>query len=1181
MVEGAVPSTRARILLVCSIILLSLTRSALAQDRGTIRGTVSDESGAAVPEAVVSARNINTGLIQSARTGMDGVYNIPYLPVGDYTVNAEKPGFRKAEATGVRVDVNSVRDLDIKLVLGAVDQKIEVAAVAPLVETQGTNLGKVVPTKAINDLPLFINGGLRSNMSFIILTPGVIGSSANPRIGGGLLSGQSEQLDGAEANSERRNDASFNGVSVEAVEEFKVQSGAYSAEYGRTSNGVINFVTKSGTNELHGSAFVFNRNELLNARGFTFTPTTRPVVRQWNPGGSVGGPIYVPKVFDGRNKAFFFFAYERSQTRNGQSTSLTTVPIDEFRIGDMRRLVDSRGNQIPLYDPFDSAGNIIADAFSRPRLQCNGVLNVICPNRIDPIAKANMALLPEPDDPTKITNNTRSNVSSTSKSWVPSVKGDYIFSEKNRVSFLWSRYFTPAQPNIGPIEGVPSGSWNTTQNIRYYRFNDDYIFRPNLLNHFTLGLNQRNLIENPGNVNGIPEDWAIAVQIPGVTTPMKEGKATRYDMAYATFGTHVDTDSRQRTWSLKEQVAWLKNRHSLKFGFDYVKILYRRLDCNDCPGHMLFSNIATSNPGVSGTSGSDWASFLLGLSSYGQFAYSGDFTYYAPYYAWYVQDDFKVSKRLTLNIGLRYEIPVPKEERHHHNSNFCPTCPNPTAGGIPGAMEFIGVGPAAGIGHWGDTRLSAWGPRLGLAYQLDSKTVIRAGGSIYYQPTREDANADRGTQGFGGWFFSPTDYLGTGIALQLKNGFNEFGNLVQLNKPPVKDPGIAIYSNPFYYFPPAGRAPYFTDWQFTVERSISANAVARLSYHATMGNKLLSRVDSLNQLDPKYWSIYGSLLGQPLSAVLNNPIVVASGFKLPYPGYPLTRQLQQALRPFPQYDQVDTTAGGMNNGHMTFHALEASFEHRFSMGLYLLTSYTFQKTLSNSADESGTAAPAQNQYNLRAEKAVAAQDTPHNLRVSYVYELPVGKGKKYLSGIPSVANVFIGNWKVSAIHTYVSGTPLGPFACSQNVFGATGATPLVGSTTTAQAVGTRCSFAVGAGTTIPLLNPAWSSDKSVAFSVPELNTAAYRIPSTFEYGNMAMRFDYLRSPWTINEDVAILKSFGTEKRHAEFRASASNALNRALLAAPDTNITSPTFGKITQPQGNSPRNIQLGLKFYF
>jgi len=267
---------------------------------------------------------------------------------------------------------------------------------------------------------------------------------------------------------------------------------------------------------------------------------------------------------------------------------------------------------------------------------------------------------------------------------------------------------------------------------------------------------------------------------------------------------------------------------------------------------------------------------------------------------------------------------------------------------------------------------------------------------------------------------------------------------------------------------------------------------------------------------------------------------------------------------------------------MTFHDLEASLEHRFDHGLYMMVSYTFAKILSNSSDEGGTGQPAQNQYNLRAEKAVAAADTPHNLRISYVYDLPIGKGNRFLSNMHPVVEAIFGNWKVSAIHTYVSGTALGPFSCSQNVFGASGTTPSVGSNNTAQALGTRCSFAPGAGTTIPLVNPNWKSDNSVAYSIPYLNAAAFRVPNTFEYGNMALRLDYLRGPWTINEDLSILKNFNVgEKRRFEFRASASNALNRVLLPNPNLSISSNTFGYFTSPQGNSPRNIQLGLKFYF
>src|SRR5260370_11805728 len=250
---------------------LILSFLAFAQDRGSIRGTVSDQSGAAVPEAQVTTRNINTGLTRPAKTGADGVFNLLYLPAGEYSLTVEKEGFRKTETSGIKGNVATVTEQDVQLTIGAVEQSVEVTAAASLLETQGTNLGKVLPTNAIKDLPLFIGGGIRSNLAFVVLTPGVIGGAGNPRIGGGLLDGQSEQLDGAESQSERRNDPAMNGVSVEGMQEFKVQSSGYSAEFGRTSNRVINWVTKSGTNTVHASAFVFNRNKDFNARAFTCT----------------------------------------------------------------------------------------------------------------------------------------------------------------------------------------------------------------------------------------------------------------------------------------------------------------------------------------------------------------------------------------------------------------------------------------------------------------------------------------------------------------------------------------------------------------------------------------------------------------------------------------------------------------------------------------------------------------------------------------------------------------------------------------------------------------------------------------------------------------------------------------------------------------------------------------------
>src|SRR5437763_1787066 len=640
------------------VVILLLAGSCLAQDRGTIRGVVTDPTGATVPDAMVTVKNVNTGLTQSAKTSANGVYSFLYLPAGDYSVTTEKSGFRKAETTGVGVHVATVATVDVALAVGAVDQSVEVSASAPLLDVQGTNLGKIIPKNAIKDLPLFISGGLRANLAFVVLTPGVIGSTGNPRIGGGLLDGQSEQLDGAESNSERRNDPAMNGVSVEGMEEFKVQSSSYSAEFGRTSNGVINWVTKSGTNQIHGSVFVFNRNEVFNVRGFTTSASKRPIVRQWNPGGSVGGPIYLPKIFDGRNKAFFFFAYEHASTRNGQSTSLVTVPLDEFRNGDFRRLVDSTGKMVPLYDPFDASGNIIPNSVDRPLLQCNGVLNVICPNRIDPTAKLLVAMLPHPDNPNLLTANYRSRSYSTSRSWLPSIKGDYVFNDKHRISYLYSNFHSPATPSINQFEGLPGTGFPSDSRTEYHRLNDDYVITPNLLNHLTIGYNHRHIYEAPSYVNTFPSDLANQIYLKGNPNALIAGVSTAYGTGGATWGNSVFTDSRQRTTDIKEQMAWIKGRHSVKFGAEYLTGIYRRLDNNNTWGTVSFSAAGTGNQNVA-NSGNDFASFLLGTARGGSFRYPDDTAFHWPYYAFYAQDDFKVSQTLTLNIGLRYEIPVP------------------------------------------------------------------------------------------------------------------------------------------------------------------------------------------------------------------------------------------------------------------------------------------------------------------------------------------------------------------------------------------------------------------------------------------------------------------------------------------------------------------------------------------
>jgi hypothetical protein len=552
---------------------------------------------------------------------------------------------------------------------------------------------------------------------------------------------------------------------------------------------------------------------------------------------------------------------------------------------------------------------------------------------------------------------------------------------------------------------------------------------------------------------------------------------------------------------------------------------------------------------VSGVSGIQYASFLLGLASAGGVNYGADINFILQYYAWYLQDDIKVNNKLTLNVGLRYDLPFPRLEADRQNSNFNPSIPNPGAGGLLGALEFAGTGPGrSGRDILQYVRKNALGPRLGFAYQITPNTVLRGGGSILFDSNREDNNADTGIHGFGGTFSAPGNYLSNGIAFTFNKGFLQFPDLVEASRPPRVDPSLANLQSPTYKSGEAGRPGYFTDYNFTVEHSFTPNTLWRTSFHANYGIKLQA-TQNFNQLDPKYFGIYGNLLSSPLSTALNDPRVIASGFTLPYAGYPLNLQLQQALRPYPQYSGVSGTS---LSGHSTYNALETSFEKRFSQGLYALFSYTFSKTLVSTA--------GQNVYNQLTEKVVSNASRPHILAISYVYDLPFGKGKKMLNHMHPAADAVLGNWSVSAVHRYQSGTPIS-VSCGQNLFGA-GVS--------------RCSFVPGQ----PLLNPDWNPrDPNSSY----LNKAAFQQPANMVFGDVPDVIPTLFQPPQLNEDVALSKTFplGREQRNLEFRASAFNVANRHLLGGLTTGVTSATFGTFTNPQSNLPRNIQFSLRLSF
>jgi Carboxypeptidase regulatory-like domain/TonB dependent receptor len=1146
------------------LLISSASLNARAQDRGTITGQVIDTAGAVVPAAKVTLNNPSTGQNITVETNTEGTYTFLSLTAGRYHVTAEKEGFRKAQAPNVIVQVSTTTRLDIQMELGAVHETVQIASTTPLLQTDRSDLGTIVDNKAIQQLPLFINGGLRSNLMFTSLAPGVSLNLQNdpdttggaPRIAGGQANGASLLLDGGESMSERRNDPQMRVVSAEAVEEFKVQTSAYSAEFGRASNGVLNYTTKSGTNSLHGTFMAQLRHETLNAKGFFWGARGESLQRQHVEATSIGGPVYIPKIYDGRNRSFFFFAGERSRAKNYSSTELITLPIGEFRNGDFRRYTDANGNIVPLYDPLDANGNVIRDANARPRMTCNiggvDLVNVICPDRISPVAKAILAELPMPDDPSAVFLNTRArnNGTRTPGAWqgVYSIKGDHIVNDKLRVSGMFSKQYFDSYPLIGPIPGPLAEAFQEFGHIRYWRFNGDHTIKPNLLNHVTFGINQRKLGEGP--TLGLPDSYRTATLLPGLmgSGAEKAPNYTKYNTEFGNYGGHVFTESPSRTINFSDHMSWVKGRHNLKFGFTYMDISYRRIDCNNCGGSLNYSAAATGNPSISGRTGIAYAAFLLGLPSSGNFNFGADIDYRYKYYAGYIQDDFKINPKLTVNVGLRYDLSVPRREANLQNSNFNPTIPNPAAGNILGALEFASEENPVLL----DIRKSGFAPRLGFAYQLNQKTVIRGGGAIMWDIIREDGNADNGIQGFGGGFGSIDNNLSNGIAFTQKNGLEDFRALVESQRPPQKNPGLGVNGNVTYKTPESGKPGYYADYNLTVEHSFTPSTVVRASFHANYGIRIYQAGLNFNQLDPKYFAVYGSLLTRPINEVIDNPVVVAAGFKLPYPNFPRNLQLQQALRPFPQYSGFGSVAS--QSGHSTYNGLEVSLQKRYSRGLWLMTSYTFSKTL---VSQNG-----QNIYAALTEKIVSNANRPHVFALGYVYELPLGKGKPYGANLHPVLNAIVGNWSVSAVHRYQSGTPISIDGCSQTLAGAGTA---------------RCNYVPGQS----LLNPNFDPKDPKS---PYLNKAAFVQPANFTYGNVPAQIPQLYQPSQLSEDVAASKSFPfgrSEKNFVEFRASAFNVANRHMLGGLITNITNANFGTFANPQANLPRNLQFSLRVSF
>ena len=588
-------------LIAWACVVLFCALPSFAQERGSITGIMTDPTGAAVAGAKVTAMDTATARSQTTLTTSVGLYTIPELEAGTYKLTVEKTGFASAVADSVSVVVNSTTRIDLALRLGATTQTVEVTAAAALLQTDRTDVGSTLTSHEINDLPLTLSGGLRSPTSFVILAPGVAntpqsgGGDIGIRVAGGMSYDTSQLVDGGEMMSGRQNGPPINLIPVESIQEFRMVTGSYSAEYGRTGNGVENFVTKSGGNQIHGDGFEFNRNTAFNARGFY--PAATPVNKQNDFGATVGGPVFLPKIFDGRDKAFFFFSFERSKYIAGNPSGLVSVPTAAMKDGDFTGWVNSAGAMIPLYDPATTAIDPVTGNVTRQPLNCNGAVNVICPNRIDPTSAFLMSLLPNPTLP-GIFNNIPVVGSGGETQQVFSVKGDWNSSTKSHFAGVYGREFYGSPATEGPIPSVLGSNFATSGKSDLFRFAHDYTFTSSLLNHFVFSGNWTRYLEysSISAAKGGPFTMTAAqksaIQLKGI--PGDPNAASEYVLndGFPQLNMWVGTNSPDRTWMFEDTVNKISGRHSMKLGFEYLHTLFARKDCNQCAGKQTSTTLS-------------------------------------------------------------------------------------------------------------------------------------------------------------------------------------------------------------------------------------------------------------------------------------------------------------------------------------------------------------------------------------------------------------------------------------------------------------------------------------------------------------------------------------------------------------------------------------------------------------
>lgn len=1168
-------------LAVLPLVLLCLAVSLFAQgERGAITGLVTDASGAPVPHVDVTVTEKQTGVESKTVTNDSGLYRIPYLPPGTYRVSATAAGFKTEVMEPVEVPVATVVTANLKLEVGAVSQSLEVSAEATHLETASSELGYSVTAEDYHAWPIDSNDdGQRQIQAFIFNSlPGTVGDSFQGSINGGPQFSHEILIEGMSlGRADLAGDADEFEPSVDAISEFTLQTGALSSQYGGGLTAVANFNIKSGTNQFHGTAYDYLVNNALNANSFDNNAlgAGKSPFNQNSFGADIGGPLLVPKIYNGKNKTFFFFSYEGDRKRNYTPTALRTLPTAAYKNGDFSALLDPTftGNPLSGTAITDGDGNpavfgAIYDPHTTTQLPDGSYTrtpfpgNVIPQTEISKVSENILKLAPIPDPllPTML----RNYPGVANQPWFDlntySGKLDHVINSKNRMAvFVNSNErlrYNGAGHGYEPIPGSASGYF-ALQDIlgTMIRVTEDWVIGPTLLNHVGFGFNR---FKNANSSVTLGQDWPSKIGLQGVeetTFPLINFTGTSYQGGTLNpLGRNNAGVEPNGSYIAQNDTTWIHGKHNVRFGVEVRKYYYDQDYRSGTSGTFTFSPDQTADPSALASTGNAFASFLLGAPYSAGLAESPvnpSSHVWNP--AFYVADDWKVSRRLTLNIGLRWDIVGAITENQGLSSSLGPNTPNPGADGYPGALIFTSN---LNRSSFQNTYWKEFGPRFGFAYQINSRMVLRGGYGIMYSPPIANQYGYANIDGYDGSHNYSASSLNP--VMYWDNGYPPY-NFTLPDLDPTLDNGQGIA-----YIPSnSNHQPYSQNYTLGFQFLLPKNTTLMASYVGNKGTHLgASGLNDLNQLNPKYLSLGDELLDD----VSQHPNI-----PLPYPSF--TGTVAQALLPYPQYAPGGVYAFYPYFGTSDYNAAQVVANHRTGKGLSFLVSYAFQKTISlTDSNLYGYTNGSQDVYNRKLERSVAGFDHPQQLKVTWIYELPFGRNRQFLNH-GGIVNQILGGWTVTGIQTYQSGDPLsidagiGAGTYLFNVLGDVRANVISG---------------------VPLkVSSGGAFDYAGGTGQAYLNTAAFASPPTtpngvaLTLGNSPRYFGNLRGPWQPMENFGFFKRFPfREGMFLEARCDMINAFNRAGRADPDTTLSDPTFGRILDV-ADGPREVQVALRFTF